>query len=207
MSYIWISLLLIMNILKTIHGEDRVPGGTESNDTTVAVTNPTVLDPGGGSVRHNSSTKEILKLGLVFPYSSQRMNVNFRARDYAAAFKIAVDRVNNDRALLPNHEINFVYNDTNFQESKSIKAIYEQLNKHNVSAFVGFGWSCHSAALIATAVNVPIISYVGIIITPSLIRLHYICHMFFTEAVLNFLCMYFYCMLQSIGFKTLKSWV
>ena len=166
MSYIWSSLLLIINILKTIHGDDRVPGGTESNDTAVAVTNPTVLDPGGGLTRHNSSTKEVLKLGLVFPFSSNiHRFAGLLAVDYAAAFKIAVDRVNNDRALLPNHEIKFVYNDTKLQESKSIKAMYEQLNKHNVSAFVGFGWSCHSAALIATAVNVPIISYVRIIIT------------------------------------------
>lgn len=163
MPYIWSYLLLIMNILQTFHGEDHVPRSTASNDTTVAVTRPMVLDPGGGLKRPNSSTKEILKIGLVFPYSSSKhKNPHVLAGDYAAAFKIAVDRVNNDRLLLPNHEIQFVYNDTKLQESKSIEAIYEQLNRHNVSAFVGFGWSCLSAAFIATAVNVPIISYVRI---------------------------------------------
>ena len=154
-----------MIILQTLRGEDRFPRSTR-NDTRIAVTRAIVSDPGGGFTRRNSATKEIIKLGLVFPFSSDKHRYpEFIAEDYAAAFKIAVDRVNNDSALLPNHEIQFVYNDTKFQETPSIEAIYQQLNRHNVSAFVGFGWSCYSAALIATALNVPIISYVRIIIT------------------------------------------
>eukprot|EP00795_Rhopilema_esculentum_P009034 gene9034-16677_t len=80
-------------------------------------------------------------------------------RSYATAFQIAVDDVNRNSSLLPNHEIKFVFNDSTVDEANALMAVYKQLNGMNVSALVGLGWFCHSVSTIATAVDVPVISH------------------------------------------------
>ena len=114
-------------------------------------------------------SKEKLIIGLILPYTLYcqdqcyiELNVEFptSGSQYAAAFKIAVDEVNKNPTLLPNHEISFVYNNTNLYDNVSVKAMYWQVNSMNVTALIGLGWHCFPLASIATALNIPVISQV-----------------------------------------------
>lgn len=113
------------------------------------------------------TNKNILKIGLILPYTfycGDKCNQIAPSQDgqsFAAAFKIAVDQINRNNSLLPRHEIVFVYTDSKLRELDAIEAVYSQINRMNVSAIVGLGWFCHTISAIATAVRVPVISYVS----------------------------------------------
>lgn len=116
------------------------------------------------ALTHRNQNKNILRIGLVMPYTCGdkcSLNLLSNGETYAAAFKIAVDQINKNESLLPNHVIEFVFNDSKLEESIAIEAVYKQLNEMNVSAFVGLGWFCHSITALATAVRTPVISYVS----------------------------------------------
>eukprot|EP00794_Sanderia_malayensis_P009041 gene9041-10008_t len=109
--------------------------------------------------------KEKLTLGLIFPYCQNSPCRFLRSplsegKEYAAAFKIALDKVNKDSNLLPGHELSFVFNDTKMVEKTGVKAMYEQFTEKNVAALVGLGWHCFPLATIASALNVPVVSHV-----------------------------------------------
>lgn len=111
----------------------------------------------------------ILKIGWVLPYSFYCEDMCNEQKPsmgstYAAAFKIAVEQINRNKSLLPNHHIEFVYSDSKLKENETITAVYRQLEYMNVTALVGFGWFCHSISQIASGVNVPVISYVSVFV-------------------------------------------
>ena len=118
------------------------------------------------SVRRN---RTILKIGLVLPYSfycgrrCPSPHPKKEGNTFAAAFKIAVDHVNKEETLLPNHRIEWEYNDSRLLENETIRAFYHQRERLNITALVGLGWFCHSISQIASGNNIPVISYVSIL--------------------------------------------
>ena len=148
--------IIIYSSLMTNCSESDIRLGTAVNSTR--------------QVEHNLTkrNKNILKIGFIIPYTffcgmecSQAHPLAGGA--YANAFKIAVEQINNNKSLLPDHYIDYVYNDSRLLELEAIQSVYQQLDRMNVTAFVGLGWFCHSISAIASAVNVPVISYVSIL--------------------------------------------
>jgi len=136
--------------------------GRELNSYLGKVADSTTRRNGLDSVRRN---KTILKIGLILPYSLYCGNYcpsphPKEGNTYAAAFKIAVDHVNKEETLLPNHQIQWEYNDSRFLEHETIRAFYHQRERLNITALVGLGWFCHSISQIASGNNIPVISYV-----------------------------------------------
>ena len=82
------------------------------------------------------------------------------SKDFASAFLLAVEAVNNDSSLLPEHQVTYVRNDTQCNDDISIKAMLYQLEK-GVHVIIGPGCTCATEAKLASAANVPMISYVS----------------------------------------------
>lgn len=108
--------------------------------------------------------KKDVKLGLLIPFKYARRLANYyhRGEYYASAISIAVDEINRRQDLLPGQNISFIWNNTECDELKTLRALVYQLNA-GVSGFIGPGCTCTTAARSAAAFNVSMISYVSII--------------------------------------------
>ncbi|EDO33461.1 predicted protein, partial [Nematostella vectensis] len=109
---------------------------------------------------HEDSIGTDVKLGLLIPFRHVReLGNSFHAgENYASAMSIAVDAVNKRKDLLPGRNISFIWNDTNCDELNTIRALVYQLNA-GVTAFIGPGCTCNTAARSAAAFNKSMISY------------------------------------------------
>ncbi|XP_048576040.1 atrial natriuretic peptide receptor 1-like isoform X3 [Nematostella vectensis] len=101
------------------------------------------------------------KLGLLIPF--KRVAALFgddfnKGEHFAGAITVAVDEINTDPSLLPGHNISFTWKDTECEELITLREQYSLLNSQ-VSAFIGPGCSCNTAARNAAAFNKPMISY------------------------------------------------
>lgn len=103
-----------------------------------------------------------IKIGLLIPFKYARSlgNYYFRGQYYASAMSIAIDDINKRKDLLPGRNISFIWNDTECDELKTLRALAYQIN-HGVKAFIGPGCSCTTAARSAAAFNLSMISYVS----------------------------------------------
>lgn len=103
-----------------------------------------------------------IKIGLLIPfkYAQSLGNYYFRGQYYASAMSIAVDAINNRTDLLPGRNITFIWNDTECDELKTLRALAYQINA-GVKAFIGPGCSCTTAARTAAAFNITMLSYVS----------------------------------------------
>lgn len=105
------------------------------------------------------------KIGLLIPYKTvaQFSGGNyFKGENFAAAITLAVRYVNSNPNLLPGHNISFTWLDTNCNELLTITHQFALINQ-KISAIIGPGCYCMTAARNAAAFNLPIISYVSII--------------------------------------------
>lgn len=109
-----------------------------------------------------SPSSEEVKLGLLIPFKrTNRLGNSFhRGEYYASAMSIAVDDLNRRSDLLPGQNVTFIWNDTDCEEEKTLRAIVYQL-KQGVSAFIGPGCSCNTSARLAASFNKTMISYVS----------------------------------------------
>ncbi|XP_020901343.1 atrial natriuretic peptide receptor 1 isoform X2 [Exaiptasia diaphana] len=107
-----------------------------------------------------STSNNDIKIGLLIPFKYARSlgNYYFRGQYYASAMSIAVDDINRRPDLLPGRNISFIWNDTECDELKTLRALAYQIN-HGVQAFIGPGCSCATAARSAAAFNLSMISY------------------------------------------------
>ncbi|XP_031575271.1 atrial natriuretic peptide receptor 1-like isoform X2 [Actinia tenebrosa] len=105
-------------------------------------------------------SKKDVKIGLLIPftYASRLSNYFHRGKYYASAISIAVDEINRRPDLLPGRNISFIWNNTECDELKTLRALVYQLNA-GVSGFIGPGCTCTTAARSAAAFNVSMISY------------------------------------------------
>jgi len=85
-----------------------------------------------------------------------------QGRIISGAISYAVDLINNDTNLLPNHHINLIWGDTTGNTIVGTKLLLEQW-KQTAVAFFGLEDSCSVEARVAAAVNLPMISYVSIL--------------------------------------------
>jgi guanylate cyclase len=85
-----------------------------------------------------------------------------QGRIISGAISYAVDLINNDTNLLPNHHVNLIWGDTTGNTIVGTKLLLEQW-KQTAVAFFGLEDSCSVEARVAAAVNLPMISYVSIL--------------------------------------------
>ena len=94
---------------------------------------------------------------------SQKPDDDFYRRPGQAisgALTLALDEINNDTSILPNHRLTFLIAETRGKEFISIKETVELINK-NISVYIGPQETCIHEAKIAAAFNIPMISYVS----------------------------------------------
>ena len=106
-----------------------------------------------------SVTEADYTVGLLIPMS----NVYYLRKGlyYASAINIAIEEINRQENLLPGNNISFIWNNTDCDESKTIRALMYQIYEAKVSAIIGPGCTCNTSARNAAAFNVPMISYVS----------------------------------------------
>ena len=110
--------------------------------------------------------KDIIKLGALIPFSvgDSALASYFSGLYYASAMFLAVEDVNNDKYLLPNHTLTLVWADTQCDWKKTISMQLKMLEEEHVDAFIGGGCKgCLTNARIAGAKDLPMISHVSLI--------------------------------------------
>lgn len=84
-------------------------------------------------------------------------------RTTAAAMPIAVEDINNDPSLLPNHRLQFVFGNTNCSPNTALPLVmnFWAQQKRGVDAFIGGGCNrvCEYISLLAGKWNLPVISW------------------------------------------------
>ena len=106
---------------------------------------------------------EEITLGLLIPFDSSEAPTSAEGRFYAPAIIQAVDDINNNSDLLPGDHVSFIWNDTKCNEDQSLRALSYQIHQRNVSAIIGPGCTCQVEARLASALNIPMISYVSFV--------------------------------------------
>ena len=103
-----------------------------------------------------SLSKTKVTVGLLAPFTGSWD----RAPRFASAVSIAVDYINNNTTLLPYQALDFLFHDTVCSESGGVAAAVN-LMRQNVSVFVGpaCSKSCVHSGFVASAYNIPMVSY------------------------------------------------
>ena len=86
--------------------------------------------------------------------------VHFGYPQVLGAVSYAVERINNDTSILPNTTLSFTTDMLTNDQYDSIK-VMTKLRDENISAFIGPDESCRDEAMIASAWNLPMVSYVS----------------------------------------------
>ena len=110
--------------------------------------------------------KDIIKLGALIPFSlgDSTLTSYFSGLYYASAMFLALEDVNDDKYLLPNHTLTLVWADTECNWRKTISMQLKMLEEEHVDAFIGGGCKgCLTNARIAGAQDIPMISHVSLI--------------------------------------------
>ena len=79
----------------------------------------------------------------------------------SGAVKYAIDQINKDPTILPNHQLELVWGDMKAERILSVNLLTEMW-RNGAVAFIGPEDSCDTEALLASAWNLPMISYVSI---------------------------------------------
>ena len=94
-------------------------------------------------------------------------------KSYAHGLTIAIDDVNNDPAILPGYQLTYSWIDST-DSDVVLRTMYKakSFKNESIDVFIGPASKCHTPAKIAEALNIPMLSYVSmILITISLFRL------------------------------------
>lgn len=108
--------------------------------------------------------KDTILLGVLLPFSLglNEMTAYYSANFYASAMFLAIDDVNDNPNLLPNHRLELVWADTKCDWKKTIQLQLDMMKEQNVDAFIGGGCQgCEATARNAGAANIPLISHVS----------------------------------------------
>ena len=100
-------------------------------------------------------------LGLLIPYDPPHPVTEFIGKSYAPAVLLAVENVNNRSDLLPGHHLSLIWNDTSCDETQALQALTYQIFVKRVDAIIGPACSCQTEARLASALDIPMISYVS----------------------------------------------
>uniref|UniRef100_T1KKV6 Guanylate cyclase n=1 Tax=Tetranychus urticae TaxID=32264 RepID=T1KKV6_TETUR len=82
-------------------------------------------------------------------------------KEISGAIPLAIDQINRDPQLLPNHTLDFIAMDAGQPNTATSIRMMTEMREQGVVAFIGPENSCVSEALVATAWNYPMITYVS----------------------------------------------
>lgn len=111
-------------------------------------------------------------LGLLIPFESCLSSTSTQGKYYAPAIVKALDDINNSSNLLPGHHLSFIWNDTECNEDQSLRALSYQIHERKVDAIIGPGSSCELEARLASALDIPMVSYVSFFLRYTYINPH-----------------------------------
>ena len=117
------------------------------------------------SAKFSKKDNGTILLGVLLPFSLglNEMTAYYSANFYASAMFLAIDDVNNNPDLLPNHRLELVWADTKCDWKKTIQLQLDMMKDQNVDAFIGGGCqACEATARNAGAENIPLISHVSL---------------------------------------------
>ena len=118
----------------------------------------------GKYTRNVTDGKERIRLGYMTGSENQEGDMFYQkpGQVISGAITYAVDQINANPELLPNHTLEFLIAETMGQETESIK-LASVLPSYNISAYIGPQETCVHEGRIAAAFNLPMISYVSIV--------------------------------------------
>ena len=85
-----------------------------------------------------------------------------QGRAISGALTMAVEQINANPKILPDHKLEFIWGDTMANTLVSTKLLTDQW-RHGAVAFIGLEDSCSVEAKVAAAWNLPMISYVSLV--------------------------------------------
>ena len=103
----------------------------------------------------------VIKLGYITG-SDKLPGIFYRRPGQAisGALTLALEEINNNTNILPNHTLDFIIAETYGMELQSIKQTVDLINQ-NISVYIGPQETCIHEAKVAAAFNIPMISYVS----------------------------------------------
>ena len=113
-------------------------------------------DSGKGKESSNNKKSHEVLLGVLLPMTGYWPI----GKTSASAISIAVDRINNDQTLLPNHFLRYIWNDSQCLAAEGLNQAVE-FKLAEVDAIIGDGCDiiCDPAAMLAASWNLPMISW------------------------------------------------
>lgn len=120
-------------------------------------------------VSSKTNKKQVIKLGYITGSASPNFTGSYYPKNgyynrpgtlISGALTFALEQVNRNSSVLPNHTLEFIIAETYGQEGESIKQTALLLNK-GIAAYIGPQETCVHEGRIAAAFNLPMISYVS----------------------------------------------
>lgn len=78
----------------------------------------------------------------------------------SGAMRLAVEEINHSNQVLPQYQLDFIFNDTRGKQLKSVAAVMDQWDR-GVVGYIGPEDTCYVEATMAAAQNLPMISFVS----------------------------------------------
>ena len=113
--------------------------------------------------------KEVIRIGYItgsqkpLPGMQQKMYYRKPGQAISGAITLAVNEINADPSILPDHELRFIIAETYGEELYSVRETALLASSRNVSVIIGPQETCQYEARMAAAFNLPMISYVSTI--------------------------------------------
>ena len=105
----------------------------------------------------NSKSNELADLSSLM-HGHNCFSTEFEGSMISGAIQVAIDDVNNDPELLPNHRLKYIFNNTCGDEMRSTEFFMDHW-KRGAKVFIGPEVHCRTEATMASAQNLPLISY------------------------------------------------
>lgn len=120
-----------------------------------------LLDLTSGDITNSSSTPSgNFKLGLL-GMGARPFGPPFKLPELGSALPLALDDVNNDSTILPNHTLSFVIADSGCDPRLSVGYLVTMVQEEDVDGIIGpmCAEACESLSYLASHWNIPVISY------------------------------------------------
>ena len=108
-------------------------------------------------------SKDIIRLGYLTGSMNPPDNYFYEkpGQSISGGISLAVEEINADDSILPDHHLEFVIAETYGEELESITQTV-RLMQENISAYIGPQETCIHEARVASAFNLPMVSYVSV---------------------------------------------
>lgn len=106
--------------------------------------------------------KENLTIGYITSMDGPPL-VQAEGRSISGAMSLAVNVINENPSILPNHTLRFIFSDNHADPLASVHVLTEQWRAQAI-AFIGPEGYCETEARVAASWNLPMVSYVRLIL-------------------------------------------